>query len=284
VLWVRVGRRRRENQGVKKIQASQEEFKSSQAEVCRQGGWLGIIQQMRPVTSLKILLAIGYSLGYLLAVLPPMVIDPRLTSHAEFASRHYPNAILCAPIFVLLALTIIVLFNVKSSLYALYGSVIVYALSIIISLPIFRPEFPHGNLIAVGTVSGLLFAFTIFVWSFGQESCANAKSAVNGNDAALEYLKELLSFVRQATFAAIGVFSGLLYGVFTVESDYIQAIASSQSDKFLLGLNAAAQIAFYAIFAVAGPVRYLFLTSLRILSDFKEMAVRLDEATSTRSI
>ena len=236
---------------------------------------------MSPITGIKILLTIGYGSAYLLAVLPPTVIDHRLTSHSDFPPRYYPNAIYCAPIFVLAVVIVIELFKAKSSLRALYGSVFVYVSAIIVSLPIFRPEFPHGNLLAVGTVSVILFSFTIFVWSFGRESCLDAKSALRGNDTALQYLKELLSFVRQATFAAIGLFQRTSLRVFAVETDYANAIVTTQHDKFILGLNAAAQIGFYAIFAVAGPMRYLFLTSLTILSDFKEMALRLDKAPTS---
>lgn len=77
---------------------------------------------------IKLLLILGYTIGYPLAVVPPMIIDPRLTSHVEFSSRHYPDAIFCLPIFLSLAIFIIELFKVKSSLYTLYSSVVMYEL------------------------------------------------------------------------------------------------------------------------------------------------------------
>jgi hypothetical protein len=230
---------------------------------------------------IKALLFIGYLFGYPLAIAGPVLVDPRLESHVVFHSRTYPHAILCIPIYVVSLALVLTLFKLKSNLRTLYLSVCIFLVAVVASLPIFRPEFPHGNLLAVAIVAGLLFAFTIFVWSVGQAICADAKSAVGEGEATLGYLKELLSFVRQATFAGIGVFSGLLYGAFTVEFEYINTIATSAPDKFLLRINAAAQIGFYAIFAVAGPVRYFFMMSLRVLSNFKEMANRLDSTSPT---
>jgi hypothetical protein len=238
---------------------------------------------LRPVRDVKILLMFGYAMAYPLAVLAPILIDPRLATHAAFQARTYPRAWLCLPIYIFLLGLVLAMFKLKSTVSVLYLSICTFASAIVISLPIFLPEFPHGNLFAVGTVTSLLFAFTIFMWSACEGICMDAKSTVGAGDASLSYLKELLSFVRQTTFAGVGVFSGLLYGVFTLEFEYINNISSNPSDKFLLSLNAGAQVGFYAIFAVAGPIRYFFLTSLRVLSDFKKMAARLDHHTASNS-
>jgi hypothetical protein len=235
---------------------------------------------LRPIRDVKILLMFGYAMAYPLAVLAPILLDPRLATHPAFPARTYPRAWLCLPIYIFLLGLVLAMFKLKSTTSALYWSICAFASAIVISLPIFLPEFPHGNLLAVGTVTSLLFAFTIFMWSACEAICTDA-STVSAGDANLGYLKELLSFVRQTTFAGVGVFSGLLYGVFTLEFEYINNIANNnQSDKFLLSLNAGAQVAFYAIFAVAGPFRYFFLTSMRVLSEFKKMAAALDNTAS----
>jgi hypothetical protein len=238
--------------------------------------------QLTEYWDIRSVLLAGYFFGYPLAVVPPILIDHLLTTHAVFDPRNYAHSILCVPIYLVFLTLVLVVFKLGANVITLYVSICMFAIAIAVSLPIFRPEFPHGNLVAVGTVASLLFAFTTFVWSVGDGICRDAKSTAGASDASLGYLKELLSFVRQASFAGIGLFSGLLYGAFNVEFGYINSIASDESDKFLLQINAATQIAFYAIFAAVGPVRYFFLMSLRVLSDFKRIATKSDEAAAVK--
>jgi hypothetical protein len=235
---------------------------------------------MRPIRDIKVLLAVGYIIGYPLAVLAPILIDPLLKSHVNYPSRNYPYAELCLPIYITLLTAEAALFKWKTTTASLYVSVCIFALSLIVSLPIFLPEFPHGNLLAVGTVTGFLSAFSIFVWSIGDQISINPTALATAGNATFEYLRALLSFVRQGAFAGVALFGALFFAAFTTEFQYIDTTVTAQADKFLLHINTSAQIGFYAIYAISGPIRYFFLMNLQILSHFREIAARLDRQTT----
>src|SRR6266404_8407822 len=93
---------------------------------------------------IKILLWIGYAFGYCVAVGAPILIDPILTTHAVYVypPRQYPYAILCLPIYLTLLSAEGLLLNSSSKISVLYISVCLFAVSIVCSFPIFRPEFP----------------------------------------------------------------------------------------------------------------------------------------------
>jgi hypothetical protein len=226
---------------------------------------------------LKIVLWIGYALGYGLAVGAPILIDPTLETHTVYPLRKYPNSWYCAPIWIALISCEGVLLKLASRTSILYLSVCIFAVSIACSLPIFVPELPHGNLMAVGATTSLLCAFTIFVWSMCDGMAKDATSSDISGQAGFEYLKVLFTFARQGAFAGVTLFGVFFFAAFTTEFKYIEILVNSPADKFWLILNAAVQIAFYAIYAVVGPIRYFFVMSLEILSQFKKVAVRIDE-------
>lgn len=233
---------------------------------------------MRPIKDLKILLMIGYIVGYPLAVLPPILIDPVLVSHVNYPEpRQYPYRLVCLFIFLLMLTAQCYVFRVKSSIMSLYGSVCVYLLAIIFSFPIFLPEFPHGNILAVGITTGFFSAFTIFVWSIGDQISIDVKSLETAGTATFEYLKAILTFVRQGAFAAVTLFGALFFAAFTTEFQFGDATVTAPQDKFLFHLNTAIQIGFYSTYSIVGVVRYFFVMNLQLLSNFKEIATRLDQ-------
>jgi hypothetical protein len=168
------------------------------------------------------------------------------------------------------------LFLTKSNIASLYTSVCAYLLAIIFSLPVFLPEFPHGNILAVGITTGIFAAFTIFVWSIGDQISVDVNSLEIAGSATFEYLKAILTFVRQGAFAAVTLFGALFFAAFTTELQFGDAIVTAPQDKFLLHLNTALQIGFYSTYSIAGVVRYFFSMNLQLLSNFKEIATRLD--------
>lgn len=231
------------------------------------------------LSDIKILLLIGYMLGYPLAVVPPMFIDHMLTTHFKFPEpRYYPDAQVYCPIIWLAMLVMIAsIFRwSRLKLPSLYASVCIFVAAIVASFKLFLPEFPHGNLLSVGATTAFLSAFTIFAWSIGDQVLIDPESIKDAGNSTFEYLKALLSFVRQGAFAGVTLFGVLFLAAFTTEFQYADATVKSDSDKFILHINIAAQIGFYAIYAVVGAVRYFFVMNLQILSSFKSIAIRLD--------
>ncbi len=231
---------------------------------------------MNSIKDIKILLFIGYAIGYPLAVLPPVFMDPLLKSHVLFASRTYVHAGWCIPIYLLLVCSQAILLKRSQRVRSLYLSVCGFIVSIVASLPLFLPEFPHGNLFAVGVTTTFLSAFSIFVWSIGIQILIDPESLKSSGDATFDYLKALFSFVRQGAFAGVALFGALFFAAFSTEFKYVENTVTDKRDIFLLNLNIALQVAFYTLYSVGGVVRFFFNMNLHILSQFKEVAARMD--------
>jgi hypothetical protein len=231
---------------------------------------------MRSIRDIQTLLFSGYAFGYLLAVLAPIIIDPILDSHALFGPRRYPYEKLCILIYILLLGTQVILFKRTKNIISLYISVIIFITAMLFTQPIFLPEFPHGNLFAVGATTAFLSAFTVFVWSICDRMSKDSRSITSTGEATFEYLKTLLTFVRQGAFAGVTLFGVLFFAAFSTLFKYTEAVVTSKHDIFLINVNISVQMAFYTTYCVAGAVRYFFVLNLEILSKFKDIAIQLD--------
>jgi len=241
---------------------------------------------MQSTKDIKFLLLAGYIAFYFLAVGPPIFIDSRLTSHVLFGPRsYYPYAFFCIAIFVVFFGTQALIMSRSDTIPSLYATTVIFFVAIIASLPIFLPEFPHGNLVFVGVMATFLFSFSIFVWSIGRQISGYTLSLEPKGKGVTDYLNSLSTFVRQGAFAAVTLFGVLFYGAFTNMFVYVDSIVKSDPDRFLVKFNAAMQVSFYAIFSIAGAVRYLFLMNLHVLSEYKKLVqdVKKTESKSRKT-
>lgn len=232
---------------------------------------------------IKTLLMLGYAAGYIVAVSAPIFIDPLLKSHVVYSSRHYPYAFLCAPIFILFLTIQFLLLKSARTTSRMYISACTFLLSITVSLPIFLPEFPHGNLFAVGTTTTFLSAFSIFVWSIGSRIYLSDDALKSAGSATFEYIKALFAFIRQSALAGVALFGALFFAAFSTEFKYVENTVTDKSDQFWLSLNISIQIAFYTTYLVAGSLRYLFTMTLQILAQFKYVAAQIDRNAFSKS-
>ncbi len=231
---------------------------------------------MSSIRDIRILLFIAHAIGYPLAVLPPIFIDPLLKSHTVYPLRQYSYAIFCLPIYILLLSAQYFVLTKRKTLKSLYISVCIFLAATIVSLPIFLPELPHGNVFNVAVITAFFSAFAIFVWSIGDRISMDPTTLRSAGHETFEYLKALFAFLRQGAFAAVALFGALFFAAFTTGFKYIESIVTDKSDVFLLNLNLSFQIGFYALYSVIGPVRYFFVMNFHILSQFRDIAVRLD--------
>jgi hypothetical protein len=237
---------------------------------------------MISIKDIKILLFVAYAIAYPLAVLPPIFIDPRI-NHILYGHRHYDCWYMCGPIYLGLLGTQLILLKRSKDLRLLYCSVGVFLIAIIISLRIFLPELPHGNLLNVGSTTSFLSALTIFVWSIGGKISVDSETLKSGGASTFEYMKTLFAFLRQGAFAGVALFGALFFAAFSNEMKYSETMLPDKQDLFVMNLNIAMQIAFYASYSVAGAVRYFFLMNLSLLSQFKELAARLDRDAALKT-
>jgi hypothetical protein len=80
------------------------------------------------------------------------------------------------------------------------------------------------------------------------------------------------------------LFGVLFFAAFTTEFKYADISVREKPDLFLLNLNIAVQIAFYATYAVAGPVRYFFDMTLDVLSQLKRKATQSDQELERKEL
>ena len=188
---------------------------------------------------------------------------------------------LCLIVYALLAGLVFLLLRGNDTLRNLYLSVCIFLDAIIWSFLIFLPEFPHGNVFAVGIMTTFLSAFSIFVWSIGNRTAIETRVIESAGPVTVDYIKTLFSFVRQGAFAAVALFGALFFAAYSTGFKFVESITSDKSDTFLLNLNLNMQIAFYVIYLIVGAIRYFFLMNLRILSQFETVATRLDREEKT---
>jgi hypothetical protein len=238
--------------------------------------------KMISTKDIKILLFVGYAVGFVLSVFAPIVIDPILKSHVLFAPRHYPYAPLCLPLYISLLATQLIIFKKWNSIRSLYLSVLVFVCFIAATLPIFLPEFPHGNIFSVGMVTAFLSSFSIFVWSISNRIMIEDEVIEAADSNTLEYIKTLFTFVRQAAFAGVALFGALFFASYTTGLKFVEAVSTDKSDVLLLNSNIYAQITVAAFYCVIGPLRYFFISSMKILDQFKDITTRLDQRSANK--
>ncbi len=233
------------------------------------------------IRDIKLFLFVVYAFAYPIAVVAPILLDPLLISHHQFAARSYPNAPWqCSLVYLLLLISVGALFRKTFRkmyrILGLYSSTLIAAAAFAASFYIFLPEFPHGNVFAVGSTTVFLAALSIFVWSICQAIATDVRSLPPTGQAVFDYIKSIFVFVRQGLFACVALFGALFFAAFTTSFKYIEGIVSSKSDIFLLNLNGAVQIFFYTTIAVVGSVRYFFLVNMVVLAKYRDVAIALD--------
>jgi hypothetical protein len=258
---------------------------------------------MQSIKDIKIVLFLGYAVGYLLAILPPIFIDP-FVKHARYGYRDYGHASeICIFLFVLfLVLQFVYLWKITpESPYAVYRifkaefkiskfyiSTLIFVGQISITLPFFLPETPHGNVAVTGATTALLSALATYIWL----CCArfsikeNELSASDKNDT-LEYIKLIATFIGRSGLAIIATFVSIIFYAYSTGFYYAKESVTDMAgtvntvDLGLLTRNVGWQLGFVASYALLGPVRYLFNEYMHFLLQFKNIA--LQTASTSKS-
>jgi hypothetical protein len=190
--------------------------------------------------------------GYLLATLPPVVLDRKLLSHVAFPGRRYEHAGWIIPIATLLFIVTLGLSIYTPKRHYMLVT-LPFVAACIVSIPIFRPEMPHGNLIFVGTAWFLLGALTVWIHIREIQNLAEHKPLAASN-ARIEFIKEETAIWKGI---ALGLGTGYLAIVVTLTLAFHTAnkeIVTSPSDFFLLNQYSNFLLAFMSLFMFLGPI------------------------------
>lgn len=211
--------------------------------------------------------------GYLLATVPQVIVDPLLQSHVNYPRRTYPFAYLITPIAIAVFVTTVIT-ALRSSPRARLTAMVPFIASCVLSAPIFTPEVPHGNLVFVGVIWALLGCITL--WVHGRHvinpmQCENAVA----QQARLEYIKEQTSFWKGLgyglTAAYLGALIALVQGLHKANAEFV----SSQKDLLLMARYINVEIAILSVFMFVGPLYEIankVLSTTEMLLDVTEPA------------
>ncbi len=177
-------------------------------------------------------------LGYLLATVPQLVVDPKLTSHVRFGAREYPYGW-----WVLLIASAVAAWSWHlaggcekgASLgKCCFHGVLPLVVGALASIPIFAPEMPHMNLMFVSfswtvlTVAGIGLRM-LPSWLLDGISASGREDA-----ASREYVRECAILVRNILAGTVVAYFGFVITALKTLHHASTQIVSSKADMFLL--------------------------------------------------
>lgn len=145
-------------------------------------------------------ISICSSIAYLTATVPQIIVDPLLQHNLAFdGARNYR----CTPfIIVPFLLVSIGTYYVMLNSRKIRWNISPFLSAILLSIPIFYPEIPHGNLVTVSFIWMFLLISTL--WIRNREILIFVDST--DNTAKIEYLKEEVQFWRMVIIGLAGGF------------------------------------------------------------------------------
>lgn len=191
--------------------------------------------------------------GYLLATVPQCFLDPKLTSHVRYGPRSYESSWLIFPISIVVFIATLILSRSplvrRSSLFV----VLPFSLGLIVSGPLFAPEFIHGNL----TFIGMLWTAIALVatWTRNAKLIDPSKDSPGSSpQAQLDYCKEQSLFWRTCALGLAGAYLALIIGFITEVRKFNATIVTDPGELFLLNQYSNVQIGLISLFVMVGPI------------------------------
>lgn len=191
--------------------------------------------------------------GYLLATVPQTFLDPLLLHHVQYGARHYEYAWVICPLSVLLVVTTMLLSQERFLKKSLIFPVAPFVIIAISSIPIFKPELPHGNLIFVS----ILWSAVAFIMAWLHKVPIinpyefSPKTAL---DAQIAFAKEQSTFWRTLFLGLFASYFAILVGVTKeVHSYNYTIVGQNDSEIFLLNSYGNIHIFLLSLFILIGP-------------------------------
>jgi hypothetical protein len=98
--------------------------------------------------SLSMTVPLSNAFGYLVAAVPPVFLDPQLTTRIGFGSRTYPHAWLIAPLCAFVLVGTWLAFRYVDMRRQRWTAFVPFLLAAVATIPILEPEKPHAALVA----------------------------------------------------------------------------------------------------------------------------------------
>jgi len=192
------------------------------------------------------------TLGYLLATTPQLFLDPRLSSHVKYPSRTYPLSWMIWPIATLLLVFTLVI-AIRARPFRFIKTTLPFLFSGVASIPIFKPEMPHGNLMFV---TGIWFVIgTVTIWIHDTPIVDPSTEQPQPSSAAqLEFIKEQTAIWKNCALGLIAVYLGMISSAMKELHTFNGTFVSKPEELFLLNMNSKFEIIVMSIFMFIGPI------------------------------
>jgi len=198
-------------------------------------------------------ISISMLLGYLLATVPPVILDPILLSHVGYKEpRHYPQAWWLVPIAVLLFISTLVL-SIRTAKRRHLVATLPFVAASLVSIPIFRPEMPHGNLTFVCSAWFLLGALTL--WIHDQEiRDPAAQDPLPASNAQIDFIKEETAIWKGVALGLVAAYLAIVAGLVLALHAANRDIVTAPRDIFILNQYSNFQLTLMSLFMFLGPI------------------------------
>jgi hypothetical protein len=194
--------------------------------------------------------------AYLWATVPPVFIDRLLFHHIRYPyPREYPGAFYY--IIPLCIATVLVTYFLMRTRKSLLAGLMPFALAVTASMPVFRPEFPHAQLLHAGGLWLILAGLAIWIHTFEINSDTRTKldSGAIDKTARIEYLKEEVQYWRTVLLIIAGGYIALVISWVNLAIQYNkEMVGGNQSEAFVLNTLAISGIALCSIGVLICPV------------------------------
>ncbi len=209
-------------------------------------------QQDHSVDTFPFRLSLSVLVGYLLATVPQAILDPLLSSHIKYGSRTYPLAWWIVPIATAMFVTTFLIAKRPGKL-RLVLVILPFVAACLLSIPLFGPELPHGNLVFVSAVWFLLALIT--VWIHNESIIDDLFSeSVATSQARIEYIKEQMSIWKTIAIGLIVAFLGMVVTLTKELHANNATIVTTVQDLFLLNQYTNFSTTLMSLFMFTGPI------------------------------
>lgn len=186
--------------------------------------------------------------GYLLATVPPQVLDPKLTTHVAFGARTYPCFPLIYPVGTALFLaTLIIMVCIPKHRFALIAVPMLAAT--FGSLFIFRPEMPHSNIVFVMTVWIAITVATVWIHDERVQEQDERTACVYS-----DYLKEQTQFWRTVTWALLASILALVVASVKEAHTSNESFLTDRGQIFMANVYSTLQLSLFCLYSLVGPI------------------------------
>jgi hypothetical protein len=201
-------------------------------------------------------ISMGGGVAFLWATLPPLFIDRLITHHTRYPyPREYPGAFyFIVPLVILVVLGTYLWMRRRETVWA---GLVPFAVAVTAATPIFRPEFPHGQILHAGGLWFILAGLTLWIRMFEHGAKPVSKSNLRKVDktAYIEYLKEQVQYWRNLQLVIVGGYIALVISWANFVIQYSKdMVGGNQSEAFVLNTLAISGIALCSFGVLVYPV------------------------------